>query len=205
MSAKTIDTLILEIKDQAMKDILLRAARAMEFLLGEIKRAYKFKASHGESGALGGLMAEVKKSKDFIEATIGVTRAAKYLANLDQGERGTEGGPEGGAPFKRTKAPPLKNIYQWIRLAAITIPKYYQTRAKAHQKKISASSKLSKRQKKKSFGKFDPSKPWYSTDPQMLFAFDIAIKRKRFGIKGLHIIEKVALAQAQKINSYLSA
>lgn len=195
MKENSIEALFLEIRNRSEREILFRASAAMEFLLGEIKRAYHFAGSHGESGALGGLMIEVKKAKGFIVATVGVTKAAKYLANLDQGERGTISGHAGDPhAFVRTKAPPIKNIYRWITLAAITIPAYYKKRAEGF-------AAIAKKKRKPKW--FDPSKPWYSDDPQVLFAFDIAMKRKKYGFKGLHVIEQTAKVHASKISKYL--
>lgn len=194
-----IESLGIVIKRDFDAAMTLRTAQAMEALLGWIKAAYLEKGvlagSHGEHGGLGALQAEVRKSRKFLESVIGFGKSGAYLANIDQGERGTIGGPS-DAPFKRTKAPPIKNIYQWIRYASIPVPDYYDVKAEDNEYKLALPQKFRSE-------KYDPNLPWYSTDPMILFAHDIAMKRKKYGMVGLKIIEKVAREKSEKIKSYI--
>jgi len=160
----------------------------MVFLLQQIKAAYKFTAGHGESGALGALQAEIKDAKGFLQATIGVSKANSYLANLEFGERGTKGG---SGELSRTKAPPVANILKWLKLAKLQTPDYYVKRALRYAQMLAGGKEI------------DTSKPWYSLDPQVEYAFAIALKRKRYGLPALHNIQKTAERLSDAIRKYL--
>lgn len=187
MADAPLELLHITIKSHVERELLLRAGRAMEYLVDAIKQAYRevLKVQSGESGALGGLVGEMRTARDLIAITVGVTKAAQYLANIDLGERGTKGGPT-DAPFVRKKAPPVASLYRWLVKGQIEIPAYYRTRAERNAKRKTKSDK-----------------PWLSEDPGVLYAFDIAMKRKRYGRVGLKLIEKTVRAKADKIRSYL--
>ena len=196
----TLDQLVIQIETDATAQVRLRAARALASLAAEIKKAYakEFKASHGAAGAIGGISStvEVTNGGRSIEGKIALSDAVRYLRNLEFGERGTKGGPA-DAPFTRSLAPPIKNIMAWIRLANIKTPDYYKHRAEYFQK-------LARRKRQpKSFAE-NKDKPWYSQDADVLYAYDIMMKRKRLGRKGLHVIERTSNAFSEKIRLYLA-
>src|SRR5438552_279822 len=122
----TIETLVLEIKQDFDAAMRLRVSRAMKTLVDAIKEAYVrpqaaspdgirlgFTASHGSAGAVGAINFEVTQAATFIEATIGLADSARYLRNIEFGERGTQGGPATGAIFSRSLAPPVRTIFEW--------------------------------------------------------------------------------------------
>jgi hypothetical protein len=191
--ARPIDELTLILKDRMTREMLLRAGRAVDYLISQIQQAYKFKVNSA-GGAASSLVGEVKRAKDTIEMLIGTSLANSYLANMEFGEKGTQGGPA-DAVFIRRKAPPIKNIYDWLKLASITTPKKFVERAELMADYQSGEKKAPKG--------FDISKPWFSVLPQMQFALAIAMRRKAHGFQGLHVIEKTVIEKADKIKAYL--
>lgn len=117
-----LSSLTVHLQGQVSRDIYERATRLAFYLAQQIKRAYAAKliASHGESGALGGILAEVRKTSQYLEINFGFSKSAHYLANLELGEHGTDSSPRGGAEFQRTKMPPSEAYLRWIKLAGIT-------------------------------------------------------------------------------------
>lgn len=133
-------------------------------------------------GAVSAVTYEITRTRQFLEVAFGATKANDYLKYLEFGVKGTQSTPPGGALYSRTKAPPLKNIYDWIRRAKLLVPRYYVDRAEANQKRKSKSDK-----------------PWYSVDPLTLFAYDVAQSIKRRGTPALHVIERVFTQQLARI------
>jgi hypothetical protein len=130
----TVETLIATIEGDAHAAIVKRVKRAIEDLTDALRKAYasKFAAGHGAAGAVGAIEYAVQDAERFVEATIGLTDAAKYLRNLEFGERGTSGGQ---GLFARSKAPPVTKMYDWLRLANIKTPDFFVERAKRFRKK----------------------------------------------------------------------
>jgi hypothetical protein len=205
----TVESLVVEIRNDFNAEVRLRVSRSLEALVGAIKEAYArptgttpegvpmgFTASHGASGAIGAINWTLTEANNFIEATIGVSDSARYLRNLEFGERGTVGGPPGGALLSRSLAPPVRNVYEWLRMASIETPQYFKDRAERFR--AMAASK----HKHPSFDK-NKDKPWYSSDAQMQFAFYIAMKRKKYGRAAMHVIQRTAEQYTDKIRNYL--
>jgi hypothetical protein len=192
MEAKLISEIEIVLRDRMSREMYQRAGRALDYLISTIQQAYRFKVNTA-GGAVGAISGELRKAKNTLDMLIGTTNANKYLANLEFGEKGTKGGPS-DAPFQRRKAPPIRNIYEWIRLAALVTPQRYVKRAE----RMAAIAARKKKPKK-----FDTSKPWYSVIPEVQWAFAIAMRRKFYGREGLHVIEKVATAQANKLKLIL--
>jgi hypothetical protein len=181
-----IEALVVTLKQRIDRDLRERVARLGIYLVQKIKIAYSevIKVNRGEGGALGGLLSEVEYTRQFIELHLGTTPAGAYLRNMEYGERGTQGGT---GTMQRAKAPPLKNIYDWIRAAGLSTPAYYVLRAEAHAKM-----------------KVKSDKPWYSDNAQILYAYDIAQKRKRLGRPALRMIDRVLQQQSTTIENYLA-
>jgi hypothetical protein len=181
----------------------IRVARALTFLVQELQKAYDQVLTLKGGNAGNSLTHEIKRSGKILEATIGPGESAKYLAYLEFGVRGTQGlAPSrvpggGGALYARSKAPPVRNIYQWIRQAGIATPQFAMDRAKAN-----ALRAVSKRK----HPKFDQKSgaPWYSTDPAMIFAFFIAMKQKKFGRPGLRVMERTIQAQTARMQDIIN-
>lgn len=181
----------------------IRVARACVFLIQELQKAYDQVLALKGGNAGNSLTHELKRTGQIIEAAIGPSQAGKYLAYLEFGVRGTQGlAPSrvaggGGALYARSKAPPVKNIYEWIRRAGIATPQFAMDRAKAN-----ALRAVSKR----AHPKFDlkSDRPWYSKDPAMVFAFYIAMKQKKFGRPGLRVMERVIQAQTARMQDIIN-
>lgn len=207
---ETIESLVVTIRENITIDIHLRVSRAMEYLVGLIKEAYArpsgvspdgvrtgFTASHGAAGAIGAIGYEVKRAEQFIEATINLADSARYLRNLEFGERGTMGGPSTGAIYSRSKAPPVRNIYEWLRIANIETPQFFKDRAERFKKMASSGHEHPAFDKNK-------DKPWYSGDEKMQFAFAIAMRIKHYGRPAMRVIEKTIKAHTEAIQNYLA-
>lgn len=190
-------------------DMYLRTARALSELVDLIKQAYAkpqgntpegvptgFTATRGAAGAIGAINYEVRKAASFIEGVIGLSDSARYLRNLEFGERGTMSSPPGGALYSRTKAPPLENIKQWVKRAGIEVPKYFKELAAEHLKTAESGHAHP------SFDK-NRDKPWNSTDELVLYAYAIAQKRKRMGRAGMRVIERTIRQHTETIINLL--
>ncbi len=195
-----VDSLVVTIRERLTQDVETRVGRAMETLLGLIKEAYArpagnspqgvplgFTATHGESGAIGGLSYEVKRAQKFIEGVIGLTDAARYLGNLEYGEGGTHGAPSTGALFTRERMPPVEKIAAWIVLAGIAPhgPHGEEVTVPRHRRKGA------------------PSQAGYEK-AVMSMAWAIAIKRKRLGRPAMRVIERTINQHRQTLTNLLS-
>jgi hypothetical protein len=194
MNETTIDSLDLRLQGELDDIRVRRIAAAMDFLVGLIKRAFndKLTQNRGAAGSVGSIDDTVTRAADYVEAIIGVGASGKYLANLDQGEQGLKGG---SGKFKRTKMPPIKNIYQWIRANSISVPAGIVRWAERNRKIASGQLKQPKT--------YDPTKPWWTGDSEELFAFSIAKKRRDYGYAALGIIEKTINDHIDKVTAYI--
>jgi hypothetical protein len=181
---------------KSISDALVqRISQLMVELIQLMRQAYeaKFKVSNA-GGASSSLTFDVERTGNLITALIGAAKPNMYLQYLEYGVKGTVSTPPGGAFYARTKAPPFKNIYDWVRAAAIPIPKWMVDRASANTLKQSKGEKL------------DPSKPWYTeTDPLRMLAYYTMISIKQKGTPALHIIEKVLTQQQARIEQALAS
>lgn len=205
MNEDAIRTLEIGLRSTLDTVMIRRCAQALDFLASEIKAAYYKEFSHKSN--LIDITSDVKRGEHFIEGIIG--SSVSWLANIEFGERGTHGGPpqdstfhktnrhpERGAAFRRSKRPPIANIYRWIQSSAISIPERFKERAEKNKK-------TGQKPKNKRPASFDPTKPWWSDDPAMVFADAIAQKRKKYGMAGLFLIEKKANELAEKIRKFI--
>jgi hypothetical protein len=192
------EALVVDIAGRINNDVYQRATRLAFELVQDIQKLYarEFTAGSGASGAIGGVLAETRRTANLIEMTFGFSQAAHYLAYLEFGERGTESTPPGGARYTRKKAPPIRNIYEWIQRAKISTPRHFVDRAERNAE--------IKSQKKKPKN-YDPSAPWWSIDPGILFAHAIAQARKRRGRAGMHLLEKYFRQEQTRIREALGA
>jgi hypothetical protein len=175
-------------------ELLQRVQRAVVFLEQLIKKAYaeELKASHGEAGALGGITSNVVHQQGQILAQIGISKAADYLKYLEWGVK-----PGNDAEWPAySKMPPVKNIYAWLSLARITTPQTFVDQAKANAKRAESHRKHPEFDKKK-------NAPWYSSDPQMVFAFFVALKLKNKGRPALRIIERKVKDKIDQVTKYI--
>lgn len=115
------ENIVVDLKQQMSRDIYERCSRLAFVLAQDIKRAYSeaLHSSDGESGALGGILAEVRKSQSLLEINFGFSKAAHYLANLELGEKGTKSTPPGGAAYQRRRMPPVDAYVRWIERTGI--------------------------------------------------------------------------------------
>jgi hypothetical protein len=194
MNEITIDTLDLQLSGFLDDIKVRRVAAGMDYLVGLIKRAFgeALTQKSGEAGSVGSIDYQVTQAVTFVEAIIGVGASGFYLANIDQGEQGLKGGQ---GKFKRTKMPPIKNIYRWIRANSISVPDSVVKWAQRNREIATGAKPKPKT--------FDPTKPWWSDDAETLFAFEIAKKRRDYGYAGLHLIEKTIEDHTTKLLAYI--
>jgi hypothetical protein len=198
-----MDSFALTARDTLSGQLEVRVARALAFLVQELQKAYDLVFALKGGNAGNSLTFELKRSGKILEAVIGPGEAGKYLAYLEFGVRGTQGlAPSrvaggGGALYAHSKAPPVKNIYEWIRRAGIPTPQFAMDRAKANALRAAS---------KRAHPKFDQKSnaPWYSKDPAMIFAFYIAMKQKKFGRAGLRVCERVIQAQTARVQGIIN-
>lgn len=198
-----MDSFALYARDTIAGALEIRVASAMRYLIQELWPAYDQVMALKGGNATGSLTFEIKRTGKILEAIVGPGEAGKYLAYLEFGVRGTQGLAQsrvaggGGALYARSKAPPVKNIYEWIRRAGIPTPQFAMDRAKAN-----ALRAVSKR----AHPKFDQKSnaPWYSSDPAMIFAFHIAMKQKKFGRPGLRVLERTIQAQTARMQDIIN-
>lgn len=200
MADLQLHDLHIEIARKIDADMHQRMAEVAVFLLQQIEIGYNsvFAGKSGSSGAASALDAEVKRAGKYFQVTFGISKSdGGYLKYLEFGERGTE---RAGKDFvdvgdnTRSKAPRVEHIMRWLDVANVPTPDYFKKRAERMLK-------ISRRKKRPD--KFDPSKPWYSTDPEEQFAFAIAQKIKRTGRPALRIIERTLKYHAQRIQRFL--
>lgn len=184
----------LSVKREIDAALVKRVSQSMTVLVQELTKAYDlvFTVKGGNAGK--SLTYEIKQTERLLEVTLGPSEAGKYLAYLEFGERGTQGGT---GLYTRSKAPPVRNIYQWIRLAGIATPQFAIDRAMANRKRAAS---------KRPHPKFDAKSdaPWYSKDPTIIFAFFIAQKRKKFGRPALRVFERTVQAQTARLQDYIN-
>ncbi len=198
-----MDSFALTASNAIAGELEVRVARALVFLVQELQKAYDQVLTLKGGNAGNSLTHEIKRTGKILEAVVGPGEAGKYLAYLEFGVRGTQGlAPSrvaggGGALYARSKAPPVKNIYEWIRRAGVPTPQFAMDRAKAN-----ALRAVSKR----AHPKFDQKSnaPWYSKDPAMVFAFYIAMKQKKFGRPGLRVLERTIQAQTARMQDIIN-
>jgi hypothetical protein len=190
-----IESFAFEVSKAIGDALVQRISQLMVELTQLMRQAYeaKFKVSNA-GGASSALTFEVTRTGNFIQAVIGASKPNMYLQYLEYGVKGTVSTPPGGAFYTRTKAPPFKNIYDWVRAAALPIPQWMVTRADANTQAASRGDKL------------DATRPWYTeTDPLRMLAYWTMISIKQKGTPALHIIERVLTAQQSRIEQILAA
>lgn len=124
--ATLVQTIEFELTRKINDDVFRRAGQLTIELLQDLRELYRKKmmVKSGASGALGSIVGETKRIGDQLDILIGFDRsiAGLYLAALEFGESGTESTPAGGAAFKRTRMPPVRPIYRWVRESSVAIP-----------------------------------------------------------------------------------
>jgi hypothetical protein len=131
------ETLVVDLQQRFSRDIYERCNRLAFVLAQDIKRAYaeKLHSSDGESGSLGGILAEVRRSQSLLEINFGFSKAAHYLANIELGEHGTISSPRGGAAFTRRRMPPVEAYVRWIERTGIQ-PKAKEKDKRSRSEKV---------------------------------------------------------------------
>jgi hypothetical protein len=176
-----IESLGIGIQQRITPELEQRVARVAVTLVQLMQRAYEqeFKVNDA-GGAVSSLTFEITRTRQFLEVAFGSSKSNSYLRYLEFGVK-----PAAGAQYAaHQKAPPLKSIYDWIRRAKLLVPRYYIDRGEQNAKR-----------------KHKSDKPWYSSDPLTLFAFDIAQAIKRKGRPALHVIERVLTQQVSRIEA----
>jgi hypothetical protein len=195
-----INDLPIAIGKQIDDDLALRIDYAMGALVEQIKDAYrkKVKVQGGAQGSIASLTYEIKRGEKLLTAIIGPDGLGSYLANLEYGEAGISGNPHGGL-FKRTKAPPIRNIYQWMKMAGYTAKEWHKDIALANKERAERQAKSRKSKK----SKFDTSKPWWSTDELMIAAYHKAMYQKHYGRAGWKLIATIVEKNAERIKKFI--
>lgn len=193
-TVQPIETFVVDVQKRVTDALVLRVSQLMVELTQLIRQAYeaKFRVNNA-AGAASALTFEVNRTVGFIEAVIGAGKPNSYLRYLEYGVRGTKSSPPGGALYSRSKAPPLQNIYQWVRAAALPVPKWMVDRAKQNAERAAKGEKL------------DAKRPWYSeVDPVKMLAYWTMIGIKQRGTPALRIIQRVLQQQSNRIQSVLA-
>jgi hypothetical protein len=203
---------------QTRNQILLRANRAIEHLLGAIQEAYYavMIGSRGAAGSVASLVTSIKEAQGFIEAFIGFGKTGDYLKFVEFGVK-----PASGAKYDAySKLPPVAVFAEWIRRARLSIPSKFKPLGLRAKERITSLKRLAKRtgdsrvkvrtrsaitkitahttKKAKATGDLDEK-------ARIRFAWAMVIKRKRFGYRGLRIIERTAKAQEANIRQILES
>lgn len=161
--------------------LLQRAGRALFYLESKFRQAYlkEFHSSSGSRGAVGAITSSLQAAEAFLAGEIGVGDQGKHLAYREFGVK-----PAEGALYPAmTRIPPVRSIYDYLRLARFAIPQGFKDLAESRTE--------------------DSEKPWYSNDPLMLWAFSKAQRIKREGVKPLRVIERTARAHAKRLEEIL--
>lgn len=189
-----IQTLAQDLKGRITNAMVLRVGQLLVELTQLMRQAYEqqFKVNNA-GGAASSLTFEVDRTNGFISAIIGAGTPNSYLKYLEYGVKGTKNTPAGNPVYSRSLAPPIKNIYDWVKLAALPIPKWMVTAAAENLKRQSEGHKL------------DDKRPWYSeTDPLRMLAYWTQFRIKQKGTPALRIIERVLRQQQARIQQALT-
>lgn len=213
-----IKELVAHFEIHTRTQILLRANRAIEHLLGAIQEAYYevMIGSRGAAGSVASLVTSIKEAQGFIEAVIGFGKTGDYLKFTEYGVK-----PASGAKYDaHSKLPPVQAFAEWIRRAQLSIPSKFKPLGQRAKERISSLKRLSKRtgdirvktrvrsaivkinahttKRAKATGDLEEK-------ARIRFAWAMVIKRKRFGYRGLRIIERTAKAQEANIRQILES
>jgi len=189
-----VTQIVADFKQKIDIDLEQRVERSLVYLLQLVQKAYgeELKATHGSSGGIGGIVTNMITKPGYIEGQIGFTKAADYMKFIEWGVK-----PASGAEWPaHSKMPPVRNIYAWLSLARIKTPESFVKQAEANRKRSESKHKHPEFDKKK-------NAPWYSTDPQMIFAFFVAKAIKDKGRPALRIMDRVLKANISQITKYI--
>jgi hypothetical protein len=178
---------------QAIALMLIRAERALIELVGLIQEGYYevMKGSRGAAGSVGALNYKIQLAESFITGIIGFGKSGDYLKFVEYGVL-----PESGSKFDAyKKLPPVEVFAAWIRRARLSVPDKFLSRSEKKSRKVEKSRTEKKRRT-----------PLKDSDKAILrWAWAMAVKRKRFGYKGLRVIAKVLEAHAEDIRKILES
>lgn len=178
------ETLVIGLGQKLNATLRQRAERLAFELTQDMQELYQRSVTVSSGGISNGIAYEFSSSRDALEFTFGFTKTGFHLAVLEFGERGTEGGT---GLFKRTKAPRVKWLLDWLSRSSIPTPRSFVEWAERNRKRKNR----------------DTSKPWNSDDPRVLFAFAIARKRKRFGRPAMHLLTRYLQNERSRIAAAL--
>lgn len=193
--------------------MILRASQAIEYLLGAIQEGYYqvMIGSHGASGSVGALQTQLKIAESFIEALIGFGKSGDYLKFTEYGVQ-----PASGARYQSySTIAPASVFADWIKRARLNVPDRFKSASHRMRDRVRALRRLSRsggtaakgfsriaiqsaltRRQKTITGDLDAK-------ARLRWAWAMVIKRKRFGYRGLHIIERIAKQEEANIRAIL--
>jgi hypothetical protein len=184
---------------RVLASALINTERALEHLVGAIQEAYykKMIGSHGGAGSVGALTQQIQQTSGIIEGIIGFGKSGDHLKYMEFGVAPDD--PEGYPRYKDKPAPVLK-FAEWIRRARLSVPDRFRVKRRKGRKE-----NLKRRQEIKHHHRNDASDALSDEQKERLrWAWAMVIKRKKFGYRGLHIIEKIFKAEEQKLREILN-
>lgn len=173
--------------------MLTRVSKAGLFCESVLRRAYTevFHSSSGNRGGVGAISHEVQSAENFLSMIMGVGDEGKHIAYREYGVK-----PAPGALYDaHSKIPPITSIYDYLRISRFTIPDGFVKQAARNEKRAEEGVPAG--------SKFDSAKPWYSSDPLMLWAANKAFRIKAEGVPPLGIIAKTLDDNAKRIEEIL--
>jgi len=188
----SLENLSFRFETDVKRMMILRAEQAIEHLLGAIQEGYYevMVGSRGAAGSVGALQTQLKIAEGFIEGIIGFGKLGDYLKFTEYGVK-----PAGKYPA-HSKVPPASAFAEWIRRARLTVPERF--RVKPKRTRINKDTKRQKPSKRRASINGDDE-----ARSRLRWAWAMVLKRKRYGYRGLKVIERVAREQENAIRTIL--
>ncbi len=190
----TLSEFAIEFERATRAEMIVRCERAIEHLLGAVQEVYlkELSGSHGGAGGVGALQKQLQVAEDLITALLGFGKSGDHLKYVEYGVRPAD--PDGYSAY--TTIPPVKAFFEWIKLARLTLTTATRTRARSRRPSVKK-SRVKKRNRK-------PSSLSADDKARLHAAWAMAIYRRRYGYKGLHIIERVVKAETANLQALLN-
>lgn len=182
-------------------EIVRRVQRAGLLLVQELRKAIKLKTkvSSGAQGSLSGIVFDTKLEAGLTRLQIGLSAQADYLKYRLFGVA-----PAAGAYWPpHSKPPPVSAIEKWARQTGEEPPQWVKDMADENAKRAES---------KRKHPAYDAKKeaPWYSSDPYVVWAFTIAQKIKKHGVKPLQhpeggkMLDQLLAINREKVTSLVA-